>query len=49
LQSWPPADGGHKSNAQRHAMVMWDGSLNLNEFPDVTWDKVLVDACTDRM
>ena len=40
-----------KSNAQRHAMVMWDEiALQISkEFPDVTWDKVLVDACTDRM
>ena len=40
-----------KSNAQRHAMVMWDEiAMEISrEFPDVTWDKVLVDACTDRM
>ena len=40
-----------KSNAQRHAMVMWDEiALQISkEFPDVSWDKVLVDACTDRM
>jgi tartrate dehydrogenase/decarboxylase/D-malate dehydrogenase len=40
-----------KSNAQRHAMVMWDEiALQISqEFPAVTWDKVLVDACTDRM
>ncbi len=40
-----------KSNAQRHAMVMWDEiALQISkEFPQVTWDKVLVDACTDRM
>ena len=40
-----------KSNAQRHAMVMWDEiALQISkEFPDVTWDKILVDACTDRM
>ena len=40
-----------KSNAQRHAMVMWDEiALQISkEFPDVRWDKVLVDACTDRM
>ena len=40
-----------KSNAQRHAMVMWDEiALQISkEFSDVTWDKVLVDACTDRM
>jgi len=40
-----------KSNAQRHAMVMWDEiALQVSkEFPDVTWDKELVDACTARM
>ena len=40
-----------KSNAQRHAMVMWDEiALQISkEFADVSWDKVLVDACTDRM
>lgn len=40
-----------KSNAQRHAMVMWDEiALEISrEFPDVTWDKELVDACTARM
>ena len=40
-----------KSNAQRHAMVMWDeiASQVAAEFPDVTWDKELVDACTARM
>jgi tartrate dehydrogenase/decarboxylase / D-malate dehydrogenase len=40
-----------KSNAQRHAMVMWDEiALQISkEFPGVTWDKILVDACTDRM
>lgn len=40
-----------KSNAQRHAMVMWDeiASQVANEFPDVRWDKELVDACTARM
>ena len=40
-----------KSNAQRHAMVMWDEiALQISkEFPDVTWDKELVDACTARM
>jgi tartrate dehydrogenase/decarboxylase / D-malate dehydrogenase len=40
-----------KSNAQRHAMVMWDeiAAQIAKEFPDVTWDKVLVDACTARM
>jgi tartrate dehydrogenase/decarboxylase / D-malate dehydrogenase len=40
-----------KSNAQRHAMVMWDEiALQVSkEFSGVTWDKVLVDACTARM
>jgi len=40
-----------KSNAQRHAMVMWDeiASQVAQEFPDVTWDKELVDAATARM
>ncbi|MFC5523183.1 tartrate dehydrogenase [Polaromonas jejuensis] len=40
-----------KSNAQRHAMVMWDEiALQISkEFPDVSWDKELVDACTARM
>ena len=40
-----------KSNAQRHAMVMWDEiALQIaKEFPDVKWDKELVDAATARM
>lgn len=40
-----------KSNAQRHAMVMWDeiAAQVALEFPDVTWDKELVDAATARM
>ena len=40
-----------KSNAQRHAMVMWDEiALQISrEFSDVTWDKELVDAMTARM
>ncbi|MEO8281068.1 MAG: isocitrate/isopropylmalate family dehydrogenase, partial [Ideonella sp.] len=40
-----------KSNAQRHAMVMWDEiALQISrEFPDVKWDKELVDASTARM
>jgi tartrate dehydrogenase/decarboxylase/D-malate dehydrogenase len=40
-----------KSNAQRHAMVMWDeiaGSV-AKDFPDVRWDRELVDAATARM
>ncbi|MCE6076751.1 tartrate dehydrogenase [Agrobacterium vitis] len=40
-----------KSNAQRHGMVMWDeiAAEVSKEFPDVTWDKMLVDAMTVRM
>jgi tartrate dehydrogenase/decarboxylase/D-malate dehydrogenase len=40
-----------KSNAQRHAMVMWDEIATeiASEFKDVTWDKMLVDAMTMRM
>lgn len=40
-----------KSNAQRHAMVMWDEIAVevAARFPDVTWDKELVDAATARM
>ena len=40
-----------KSNAQRHGMVMWDdiAAEIAQEFPDVTWDKMLVDAMTVRM
>ena len=40
-----------KSNAQRHAMVMWDElALEVSkEYPDVHWDKMLVDAMTIRM
>uniref|UniRef100_A0A372IK40 D-malate dehydrogenase (decarboxylating) n=2 Tax=Paracidobacterium acidisoli TaxID=2303751 RepID=A0A372IK40_9BACT len=40
-----------KSNAQRHAMVMWDeiAAEVAKEFPSVTWDKELVDAATARM
>ena len=40
-----------KSNAQRHGMVMWDeiAAEVAKEFPDVTWDKMLVDAMTVRM
>ena len=40
-----------KSNAQRHAMVMWDEiAVEIAaEFKDVTWDKMLVDAMTMRM
>ena len=40
-----------KSNAQRYGMVMWDeiAAEVAAEFPDVTWDKMLVDAMTVRM
>ncbi len=40
-----------KSNAQRHAMVMWDEiAVEVSrEFPEVRWDKELVDAATARM
>jgi tartrate dehydrogenase/decarboxylase / D-malate dehydrogenase len=40
-----------KSNAQRHGMVMWDeiAAQIAKEFPDVKWDKELVDAMTARM
>ena len=40
-----------KSNAQRHAMVMWDeiAAEIAKEFPEVRWDKELVDAMTARM
>ncbi|MBZ9726371.1 tartrate dehydrogenase [Mesorhizobium sp. CO1-1-11] len=40
-----------KSNAQRHGMVMWDeiAAEVAQEFPDVAWDKMLVDAMTVRM
>ncbi len=40
-----------KSNAQRHGMVMWDeiAAEVAADYPDVTWDKMLVDAMTVRM
>ncbi len=40
-----------KSNAQRHGMVFWDeiAAEVAAEFPDVTTDKMLVDAMTMRM
>ncbi len=40
-----------KSNAQRFGMVMWDeiAAEVAREFPDVAWDKMLVDAMTTRM
>ncbi|KAF3931463.1 hypothetical protein ABW19_dt0203793 [Dactylella cylindrospora] len=40
-----------KSNAQRNGMVLWDECAEkvALEFPDVTYDKMLVDAMTVRM
>ena len=40
-----------KSNAQRHGMVMWDDIFFevANDYPDVQWDRELVDAMTTRM
>ncbi|KAL3478819.1 hypothetical protein BJX99DRAFT_269037 [Aspergillus californicus] len=40
-----------KSNAMRHGMVLWDEVAEAvsKEFPDVNWDKMLVDAMTIRM
>ena len=40
-----------KSNAQRHGLVLWDEIAEeiAAEFPDVAWDKMLVDAMTVRM
>ncbi|KAI5200825.1 tartrate dehydrogenase [Aureobasidium subglaciale] len=40
-----------KSNAQRHGMVLWDKIFYevAAEYPDVEWDKMLVDAMTVRM
>ena len=40
-----------KSNAQRHGMVLWDTVFAevAKEYPDVEWDKMLVDAMTVRM
>lgn len=40
-----------KSNAQRNGMVLWDevAAEVAKEFPDVTTDKMLVDAMTCRM
>ncbi len=40
-----------KSNAQRNGMVMWDEIAEeiAAEYPDVAWDKMLVDAMTARM
>jgi tartrate dehydrogenase/decarboxylase/D-malate dehydrogenase len=40
-----------KSNAQRHGLVLWDeiAAEVATQFPDVAWDKMLVDAMTMRM
>jgi len=40
-----------KSNAQRHGLVLWDEIAEevSRKYPDVTWDKMLVDAMTVRM
>src|SRR3954466_15202661 len=40
-----------KSNAQRHGMVMWDEIFFelATDYPDVQWDRELVDAMTTRM
>jgi tartrate dehydrogenase/decarboxylase/D-malate dehydrogenase len=40
-----------KSNAQRHGMVLWDEIFYevAQKYPDVTTDRVLVDAMTTRM
>lgn len=40
-----------KSNAQRHGMVMWDDTFARvkQDYPDVSTDKMLVDAMTTRM
>lgn len=40
-----------KSNAQRFGMVFWDeiAAMVAQDYPDVSWDKELVDAMTVRM
>ena len=40
-----------KSNSMRNGMVLWDEIAVevAKDFPDVTWDKMLVDAMTIRM
>jgi tartrate dehydrogenase/decarboxylase/D-malate dehydrogenase len=40
-----------KSNAQRHGMVMWDEIFFevAKDYPDVQWNRELVDAMTTRM
>ena len=40
-----------KSNAQRHGMVLWDEifAAVATDYPDVSTDRILVDAATTRM
>ncbi len=40
-----------KSNSMRHGLVLWDkiAAQVAHDYPDVRWDKVLVDAMTVRM
>lgn len=40
-----------KSNSMRNGMVLWDevAAAVAADFPDVAWDKMLVDAMTVRM
>jgi len=40
-----------KSNAQRHGMVLWDEIFFAvaKDYPEVRWDRELVDAMTTRM
>ena len=40
-----------KSNSMRNGLVLWDeiAALVAKDFPDVKWDKMLVDAMTVRM
>jgi tartrate dehydrogenase/decarboxylase / D-malate dehydrogenase len=40
-----------KSNAQRHGMVLWDEIFFdvAKDYPEITWDRELVDAMTMRM
>lgn len=40
-----------KSNAQIHGLVLWDevAAVVSKDFPDVEWEKMLVDAMTVRM
>lgn len=40
-----------KSNAQRSGLVLWDECAVrvAKDFPEVKWDKMLVDAMTVRM